>query len=1157
MNTPIFAKVSGWRLKRSFVLSLLATVAITTLGCQSQQTRAAAPAAQARNTDALMVVDCRLPGQVRKLGQSFTFLAPRRAIRTTGTDCEIRGGEYVAYDRANYATALKIWLPEAKGGDPEAMVYVGEIYEKGLGVVADYELAHHWYRRAAELGNTRAQINLGYLYESGLGVGRDLTTAMNWYRRASGLSDGELEFVSSVELAERQAVTAELGSLREQSRELRERLAAAETRLTQNRRSLAATRKEATVLRRELAKAPAAAPVAAPPARPDPTVQRELQRAKAEQRRLLAELSGQQRESAQLRRELDANQGALAAERRKLAQLHVELADAQTLHKTETSPPAAGDTAAERALREDMQSLTRRLATNRDEISRLTGLLAATDTRNLELQQKLAARDREIAAIQDQLATAVDDNAELARMQTVLGASQQERRRLADELARVELKAAESQAALAQARQELALRQSALASAEQVVDQMRQKLDARRRSDAAASDAQIERLGEAVRQREQVVAEARAQVQSLQRTLADQAAQAAQASTDAEDKRRALEAALQTKDAEIDRLSTRLAAAVRDNDKLGAVQRQLASADAERQRLATELARQDLAASDLNKELVKAQQTVAQGSAQLSDMREALHLMQDQLAARDRDLAASIQRSAALESEVAARTDALERQKREVARLEAGLLEQRTVLESQLAKAQGEQQQLQQAAQDRQQRVEDLERKLLATQVTLVTSERKAARLEEVEQKLEAEQSRVTAQEQELAQLRSRLQRERHQIAVPAVASVIATQERGPVIEIIDPPLAATRGAPSVLLRSPARKVELIGRVRPEQQLLTFKINEKPSSVDGQGLFREQVTLIEPKTSVNLVAIDRLGQRTALDFVIIPPGKSDKGARRDAKTPATHADTSVDFGTYHALVIGNQKYANLPDLSTPANDAREVATLLRSRYGFKTRLLTNATRYEILSALNELRAQLTEQDNLLIFYAGHGELDNVNLRGHWLPVDAEAESSANWISNIAITDVLNVMQAKHVMVIADSCYSGAMTRSGIARLETGLSAETKVKWYRTMSKARARAVLTSGGLKPVLDAGGGGHSIFTRALLDTLRDNQQILEGYALYREVQKRVKRAAAQLNVDQDPQYAPIKYAGHEAGEFFFLPSTAKVSQQVPAATIEVAAR
>ena len=83
-----------------------------------------------RNADRLLIVDCMLPGQVRQLGTGVTYMAPRRAIKTTGSDCAIRGGEYVAYDRSNYQTALKVWLPSAQGGDKVAQTNVGEIYEK-------------------------------------------------------------------------------------------------------------------------------------------------------------------------------------------------------------------------------------------------------------------------------------------------------------------------------------------------------------------------------------------------------------------------------------------------------------------------------------------------------------------------------------------------------------------------------------------------------------------------------------------------------------------------------------------------------------------------------------------------------------------------------------------------------------------------------------------------------------------------------------------------------------------------------------------------------------------------------------------------------------------------------------------------------------------
>src|SRR5690606_31269667 len=126
------------------------------------------PAADSKNPDDLMIIDCLLPGQVKKLGSFTTYLTARRPIKTTATDCEIRGGEYVSFDRADYATALKIWLPQAQAGDAEAQTYVGEIYEKGLGLKPDYEAAALWYTKAAEQNFSRAQINLGNLYEKGL-----------------------------------------------------------------------------------------------------------------------------------------------------------------------------------------------------------------------------------------------------------------------------------------------------------------------------------------------------------------------------------------------------------------------------------------------------------------------------------------------------------------------------------------------------------------------------------------------------------------------------------------------------------------------------------------------------------------------------------------------------------------------------------------------------------------------------------------------------------------------------------------------------------------------------------------------------------------------------------------------------------------------------
>ncbi|OQY51209.1 MAG: hypothetical protein DRR08_03170 [Candidatus Parabeggiatoa sp. nov. 2] len=269
----------------------------------------------------------------------------------------------------------------------------------------------------------------------------------------------------------------------------------------------------------------------------------------------------------------------------------------------------------------------------------------------------------------------------------------------------------------------------------------------------------------------------------------------------------------------------------------------------------------------------------------------------------------------------------------------------------------------------------------------------------------------------------------------------------------------------------------------------------------------------------------------------------ERGAkRRHSKNKRRETGSNkLPLGTYHALIIGNNQYQHLSKLKTAVNDAKVVDELLRTRYGYKTTVLLNANRYQILNALNQLRQRLTEKDNLLIYYGGHGELDEVNQRGHWLAVDAEPDSTANWISNITITDILNTMSSKHILVVSDSCYSGTMTRSSLTRLEAGMTPEKHLKWIKKMLKKQSRTALTSGGIKPVLDTGGGQHSIFAKAFIDTLENNTEIMAAYKVYRQVAALVNDAAAATRFDQVPEYAPIRYAKHEAGEFFFVPKGA----------------
>jgi hypothetical protein len=977
------------------------------VGCSTTGQLEKSAITAAGSADDLLIIDCLLPGQVRKLGQSLSYLAPRRPVRTTASDCEIRGGEYVAYDRANYATALKIWLPLAQQGDAAAQTYVGEIYEKGLGLDANYALAAEWYRRAAEQGYSRAQIDLGYLYESGLGVPRDIVTAMNWYRKASGLTDGDVEYVSSIEAANREAATRETAALKQEVSQLNTALTQTRSELHRRKAQLQTSERELATLRQTLEtarQAAAASPVAvpasvsAPPA--DAEQRRELQRrldqASQDRQRLIAKLAGEQLKSDALSRDLQLAEDRLASRQ------------------------------------QDLEALQDELAATRSDLDRAR-------------QQNTAQADNPLA---------LDMQAKIVRLEAVISDTKSE------------------------------------------ISNLEQARTAQQRS----LDRQLE--------------SASRQEQALRREL-------------------------EARDREVVALKTELS---QSGEVIAAFQSRLREAESEQERLTAKLAQQQLDARKLRDDLDAASQELATRQKALSATREELAFTQQELERRKaQNTLEAKQTVSQLESRVRELTGMLQTQQKEIRAVSAEAGQQQTHLGSRLAQAELNERELQKTLNARTQEVASLQEQLLMAQNQLAEAAVSQGRVDQLEQELARREQEIARQKAEISRIEAKTQQAGGEPQRAEFASLVAARSVGPTIEIIEPPIAVMRGKPAIPLHSDMSSVEIIGRVSPASELLSFRVNDKPYQTDDNGLFKVAVAVNRQDTPIRTVAVDKAGRRAALEFVVLPKQSSTPSpatGRSPAERSAGAAQPGVDFGKYYALVIGNDNYQNMTNLRTARNDARAVAGVLESKYGFKTELLLDADRYTLLSTLNRYMQELNEHDNLLIYYAGHGELDEVNLRGYWLPVDAETESTTNWISNVTITDMLNVMSAKHVLVVADSCYSGALTRSSVARLQGGMSGKARIEWYKAMSNARARAALTSGGIQPVLDAGGGQHSIFAQAFIEVLEENEGILEGYRLYRDVQQRVKANVAAQRTGQDPQYAPIKYAGHEAGEFFFRP-------------------
>ncbi|HET7065651.1 MAG TPA: hypothetical protein VFI49_15375, partial [Rudaea sp.] len=77
-------------------------------------------------------------------------------------------------------------------------------------------------------------------------------------------------------------------------------------------------------------------------------------------------------------------------------------------------------------------------------------------------------------------------------------------------------------------------------------------------------------------------------------------------------------------------------------------------------------------------------------------------------------------------------------------------------------------------------------------------------------------------------------------------------------------------------------------------------------------------------------------------------------------------------------------------------------------------------------------------------------------------------------------------------------------------------------------------------VQPVADAARGEHSLFAGALIVALNDNNQLLTGQRLFREIASNMALKSATAGLQQVPEYAPIQFAGHEAGEYFFMPKS-----------------
>jgi hypothetical protein len=287
----------------------------------------------------------------------------------------------------------------------------------------------------------------------------------------------------------------------------------------------------------------------------------------------------------------------------------------------------------------------------------------------------------------------------------------------------------------------------------------------------------------------------------------------------------------------------------------------------------------------------------------------------------------------------------------------------------------------------------------------------------------------------------------------------------------------------------------------------------------------------------------------ALVFLLEPAfGAEAKKPAVKAKNPTAVQEAKSPETTYHALIIGNNQYKYLPNLKTARNDAVEVEKLLKGKFNFQTELVLDATRANILGKINEIRKRLGEKDSLLIYYAGHGEYDKTVDKAFWLPVDSQRDDPTNWIIADDITSNIKRIDARHVLVISDSCYSGTLARQAITELITTGEREGYIK---KMQERPSRTLMASGGNEPVSDSGGGNNSIFAAAFLKALKESDR--EVFTAEEIFHSRIKPIVAGKS-DQVPEYSSIKNSGDEGGDFVFKLAKMEVETIKPIEVIKL---
>lgn len=331
------------------------------------------------------------------------------------------------------------------------------------------------------------------------------------------------------------------------------------------------------------------------------------------------------------------------------------------------------------------------------------------------------------------------------------------------------------------------------------------------------------------------------------------------------------------------------------------------------------------------------------------------------------------------------------------------------------------------------------------------------------------------------------------------------------------------------------KQATVSGFVKDENGIFDLTVNGQDAALTSEGKFLSVVPLVVGLNTIFVSATDGKNNTVTKTIDVERSGRS-----YDGNISATGAPGMPGAGVggiaapglmtaqtrYFALIIGINTYDDpgLIDLDEPISDATKVYNVLTTNYTFErdnVTFLENPTFAQMIDAVDHLSEEITPNDNLLIFYAGHGYWDDDKGLGYWLPADAQKKSTAKWFRNSTLSDYIGSIESKHTLLIADACFSGSIFKTRKAFNDANMAIN---KLYELPS----RKAMTSGTLKEVPDK-----SVFVHYLVKRLEQNS---EKYVSSQELFSSF-RIAVLNNSPNVPQYGEIHNAGDEGGDFIFI--------------------